>query len=343
MRWMRRRAYRAAARGLALGVALTALALAAAVSMPAPAAAHPQDSATITIAIPATDANGIARGPVGAYLTLTGAGFTDGDTYQLGYVPQGQPCPADESAIPTFANGTVKPSGGGFTQTVQWPAGANNVNGKYAICALDTTNVAQPPVQSSDLFEVVAASAPAFTLQIATSSAPLQGPPYLLPAGSQVTISGQNFAPGGLTLIAYLAPHQIKSPSDLNGLTPLSTTNATTITTQDSGNVAATVQLPASVTSGTFYLYLVSNDNQGVNGLPSLMAFVQVTIAQQPTATPQPSPTATPKATATATTGTTGGGSGVGKILGVIGLSLLSLILLIAGVLLLAGGPRRTP
>lgn len=339
-RWLRWRAGRGAARGLVLGVALAALALAAAGGSPAPALAHPLDAPTVSIQIPVPDSNGVARGPVGANLTLAGSGFTDGHTYQLGYVPQGQQCATNGTSFP---NSSVTTSGGAFTATIQWPAGAANVNGEYAICVIDTTDTTQPPVQSSNLFRVVAANAPTFTLRNPSTSAPLQGPPYLLYVGSSVTISGQNFAPGGLTLIAYLSPHQITSVNDLNASTQLNTANSSTIHSQDSGNVTATIQLPDTISAGNAFLYLVSSDNQGGAGLPSLMAFVQVTVAQQPTATPKPSPTATPKATATPNGGTSSGGSDVGHTLGVIGLSLLSLILLIVGVLLLASGPRRTP
>lgn len=340
-RWVRRRAYRAAARGLVLGMALAALALAAAGGAPSLALAHPQDTPTVSIVIPTPNSNGVAQGPVGANLTLNGSGFTDGHTYQLGYVPQSQGCVNTGPSIPSFANGTVTTSGGAFTTTVQWPSGASNVSGEYYICALDTT-AAQPPAQSGDLFRVVAASAPTFKLLDPSTSAPLQGPPYLLYIGSQATISGQNFAPGGLTLQVYLSQQPIKLGSDFDGATLLSTANRTAITTKDSGNVTATIQIPASVSTGTYNLYLVSSDRQG-SSLPSLMAAVQVTLAQQPTATPKPSPTATPKATATPA-GSSSTGPGLGRILGVIGLSLLSLILLIAGVLLLAGGgPRRVP
>lgn len=341
--WVRQRTARvAAARWLVLGVALALLAALAAVGgSPSLASARPRDTPSISIQIPIPN-NGVAQGPVGANLTLSGSGFTDGHTYQLGYTPQGQSCGTNSSAVPTFAKGTVTSANGAFSATVQWPAGAANVNGKYAICALDTTDTTQPPVQSSDLFQVVAASAPSFILQNPSTSAPLQGPPYAVQVGSQVTISGQNFAPGGLTLQVFLARHQIKTLSDLNNATQLNTTNTTAISTQATGDVTATIQMPASVTSGTYYLYLISADTQGL-GLPSLMAFVQVTIVPQPTATPQPSPTATPKAKATPTTGNTSGGTSAGKVLGVVGLSLLSLLLLIAGVLLLAGGPRRTP
>ncbi len=341
-RWRGRRAGGVAARGLVLGVALVALALAALGGAEPPhAAAHPQDPPAIAIQIPVPDSNGVAQGPVGANLTLNGSGFTDGHNYQLGFAPQGQPCGA--SASP-FANGIVTSSGGSFTTTVKWPVAANNVGGQYAICALDTTDTTQSPVQSTTLFRVVAGAAPAFTLQDPTTSAPIPGPPYSLPQGAQVAIAGHNFAPGGLTLVAYLSPREIKSGSDLDNATVLSTANSTAITTQDSGDVTATIQLPSAPTlaSGTYYLYLVSSDRQG-SSLPSLMASARVRLSPQPTATPNPSPTATPKVTPTPGT-TTSSGLSPARLLGVIGLSLLSLILLVAGVLLLAGGgPRRMP
>lgn len=339
-RWRGRRAWRAAARGLVLGVALVALALAALGGGASPAAAHAYDTPSLTIQIPVPDSNGVAQGPVGANLTLLGSGFTDGHTYQLGYAPQSGQCAAGG---PTFANGTATSSGGSFTMTVKWPAAAANVGGQYFICALDATDTTQPPVQSTTFFRVVAGSAPAFTLQDPATSAPLPGPPYALHLGAQITIAGHHFLPSGLTLVAYLSQREIKSGSDLDNATALSTADSNAITTQESGNVTATIQLPNTAgLSGSYYLYLVSSDRQG-SSLPSLMAFVRVRLSQQPTPTPSPKPTATPKATPTP-----GGGGSAGlspkRLLAVIGLSLLSLILLVAGVLLLAGGgPRRMP
>lgn len=336
-----RRVGRVVARGLVLGVALVALALAAVggghVSH---AAAHAHDDTpTITIQIPVPDSNGVAQGPVGANLTLIGSGFTDGHTYQLGYAPQSGQC---ATGGPTFANGTVTSSGGSFTDTLKWPVAAANVGGEYFICALDTTDTTQPPVQSTTMFRVVTDAAPAFTLQDPTTSAPIPGPPYALRLGEQVTIAGHNFRPAGLTLVAYLSQHEIKSGSDLDNANPLNTTNATTITTQDSGDVNATVQIPGSIDTGSYYLYLVSSDRQG-SSLPSVMAFVRVRLSQQPTPTPSPKPTVAPKPTPTPGSSTSPGLSPK-RMLAVIGLSLLSLILLVAGVLLLAGGgPRRTP
>lgn len=337
-----RRAGRTAARGLVLGVALVALALAAVggTRTPPRAAAHPQDTPTINIQIPVPDNNGVAQGPVGTNLTLNGSGLTAGHTYQLGYAPQSAQC---TSGGPTFPNATVTPTDGTFTTTVKWPATTANVGGQYYICALDKTDTTQPPVQSTDLFRVVAANAPTITLQDPATSAPLAGPPFALNLGAQVIIAGHNFLPGNLTLVAYLSQHQIKSGGDLDNATALSTANSTAITPNGSGDVTATIQLPAAgaLTPGNYYLYLVSSDRQGAS-LPSLMASTRVQMSVAPTATATPKPTATPKVTATPGT-TSGGGPSPARMLGVIGLSLLSLILLIAGVLLLVGGPRRMP
>lgn len=327
------------ARGLVLGVALVALAALGGGEAPR-AAAHANDTPILAIQIPVPDSSGVAAGPVGANLTLTGSGFTDGHTYQLGYAPQSAQC---ASGGPTFANGTVTSSGGSFSDTVKWPAAAANVGGQYFICAFDTSDTTQPAVQSTTLFRVVTSAAPAFTLQDPTTSAPLPGPPYALHLGAQVTIAGRHFSPSGLTLVAYLSQHEIKSGSDLDSATALSTANSTAITTQDSGDVTATIQLPTtSGLAGSYYLYLVSSDRQG-SSLPSLMAFVRVRLSQQPTPTPSPKPTVAPKPTPTPG-GSNSGALSPRRLLAVIGLSLLSLILLVAGVLLLAGGgPRRVP
>jgi hypothetical protein len=341
-RWLGRQVERAVARGLVvLGVFLATLALAAAGGVSGPlAAAQPHDTVSLSIQIPVPGNDGVAQGPVGTNLTITGSGLTDQHTYQLGFAPQSVQC---GNGVPTFSNATVTPSAGAFTSTVKWPASAANVGGEYYICALDTTDTTQPPVQSADLFRVVAAAAPTFTLQDASSSKPTAGPPYNLHFGTQVIVSGHNFAPGGLTLVAYLSQRAITSGNDLDSAQALSTANSTPITTQDSGDITATIQLPAPgpTNPNGDYLYLVSNDRQG-SSLPSLMAFARVRLTQQPTPTPSPSPSATPKVTPTPPPPTHQGLS-AGRIVAIVGLSLLSVVLLIVGVLVLTGGPRRMP
>jgi hypothetical protein len=335
----RRRGTRRVISGLALAVMMLALALALAAPMGTPrAAARPLDGGTLTITIPQPDSNGEIAGPVGINLTVSGTGLQDGDTYALGYASQDNQC---ASGFPLFQNVTATATGGTFTTTFAWPKAVNSVGALYYICAQDTNQPDSPPVQSDQLFHVLSAAAPLFTISDATTQNAIPGPPFTIFAGSQINLLGHNYVPANVTLLVYLSTRRIASGQDFSAAQLLSTVDSQPVTTTESGDVSATVAVPGGVKAGTYFLYLVSNDRQG-NALPSLMAGVQVRVRLQPTPTASPSPSPTAKSSPGTSTGTPGnGGLSTGRILGIIGFGLLSLILFVVGTILLASDGRR--
>lgn len=335
----RRRGKRPVISGLALAVMMLALALALAAPMRTPrAAARPLDGGTLTITIPQPDSNGEIAGPVGINLTVSGTGLQDGDTYALGYAPQDTQC---TSGFPLFQNVTATATDGTFTTTFAWPKAVNSVGTLYYICAQDTTQPDAPPVQSDQLFHILSADAPQFTISDAKTQNAIPGPPFNVFVGGQIALTGHNYVPADVTLLVYLSTRRINTGQDFSAARLLGTADSQQITTTESGDVSATVVIPNDVKTGNYFLYLVSNDRQG-DALPSLMAGVQVRVRLEPTPTASPSPTGAATSSPGTSTGTTGnGGLGLLRILGIIGFGLLSLILFVVGAMLLASDGRR--
>jgi hypothetical protein len=328
---------------------LLALALAAPVGWAAPtvaadstptatASATPSGTATppaptLTIQVPAAADGTTAEGPVGAYVTVAATGLTAGDTYQLGYALVDQHCASGEQ---DFTPPLTKQASadGALTQWFAWPRYLQSIGTVYFICLKDTTNTTNPNVQSAQQFMVGAAQAPQITL------APGPGPDGSTPTagattfviGGQAMLMGQNFLPGGEPLKALLLKKQYNNnPADLTSSSAVQlpqVDGTTAITADGSGNVNnTTLMLPATLSAGTYWLYLVSSDGSDTTP-PSLLAGQQITV-MKPAATPTPTTAATtPTVTLTP--------SSSGRIVAAVGLSGLSVLLFILGVVLLA-------
>lgn len=327
---------------LLLGLLLACVGLLPA-AMPG-AHAHPLVTApSLSIVVPVPGPDNIAVGPVGANITVAAQNLAPGDTYQIGYATPDAQCQSGFQNLPEMPQAAAD---GTFTQTLVWPTSLNAVGAVYYICAQDTTTPTNPVAQSQQRFKVDAAQAPSVSVQAVSAGTPgsTTGPATLY-SGVGAAITGKNFVPGGLTLLVYLLTKQIHSAGDLQS-TPLNTLDNSPIKTQDSGDVAATVQVPPAITPGRYFLYVVSNDAQGAS-LPSLVAFTEVTVTPPPTVTPTPKPTSTPKS---GSTGNGGNGNNNGlstnRIIAIVALAVLSLVLIVLGIVLLASAaalPRQVP
>lgn len=294
---------------------------------------HDASGASLNIIQP-TPQNTTVEGPVGANVTVQALNATAGDSYQLGYSSQDQGCASSFNAIGS-AQPVAADTNGSFTETFTWPADANSVGVSYYICAQDQTNTSNQVVQSSEVFHVDASQAPAITVLALNANGTPEPTQNSLVAGGQAQISGQNFWPAGINLYVFLTPHQFTAADNVPG-NSLKKTDGTPISSDGGGNVAATVTIPSNAQPGNYYLTVVSADGS-TSALPTLVSNgVAVTLGSAPTPTPTmaPSPTATP--TGTGSTGNSNSsGPGAGAIVALIGLSGLSIILFIMGVVLL--------
>jgi hypothetical protein len=314
--------------------------------------ARADSTATLSIFVPVPNSSGMSLGPVGTNVTITGSGFTASVSLQLGAATHDVGCTA--SGFQPFSNLSVSTdSTGSFQTTFTWPATLANVGTVYYICTQDPSSTL---TQSQTTFEVAGNESPAITgTKPVPGPTPGPGTPTLPTTayypGSTVEIDGSNFLPGSTTIKAYLSASLISQPSDFTSAVQLTPVGGQPITSDTTGQVTATVQIPGSQAPGSYYLYLVSADGaaSGQNAPPSLIA-ASTAIAVQ-TVPPAPTATAT---TAAATPNTTPGGSspgtggtggpGPGKLAAIVGLGGLSVVLFILGVILLASAaslPRQ--
>lgn len=328
-----------------LVLAVVALASVAYLSAPTQSlmpVARAADSSTLTIIVP-HPAGKRTEGPVGTNITVRADGLTPDSVYALGYAT------ADAGGClagfqPFQDMNETAGADGTFTATITWPGGVNAVGVTYYICAQGTNQVVSVPTQSGETFRVDAANAPSVDVAAAAGTPTTGGGTTPVPPppdgsfypGSAVTVTGQNFVPGSSTLVVAVSGRQLQKPGDFQSAAQnaLSTSGGdNTITSRSSGDISATMTLPASMKAGPYYLYVFSNDGAD-QAIPSLVASKQITIA----ATPTPQPTATKAPTATTASGTppSQGGTSSGaphNLFGIFALSALSILLFIVGVI----------
>lgn len=352
-----RRSLRRVASGIPLVFALTlALGmLAPGAAMAAPLTNADPPSLSLDITQPAPN-NGVAEGPIAANVAIAGTANA-GDNIQIGIAAQSDGCTSNGFQQLNGVTATAQ-SDGSFTASFAWPQIANNVGGRYFVCAQDTS-AGNALGASQSLFQVDSSDAPSITVtEVNDPNTPTPGAGTPTPAppnppdgtyyaGGFVEIKGQNFTPGGIQIQILLTIQQI-TPS--TAASPQLTIVKGTAQTRHDGRFDIVAQLPAGQT-GQFYLSATSSDGT-TSVLPTLVGSQSVTIAVAPTPTPAPTATSTPKASPTAgsKTGNTSGGIGKGRIAGAIALGLFSAIFFIIGVALListsgmgAGGAADRP
>jgi hypothetical protein len=318
-------------------VNLTALMLALLGATPAAYAASP----SLHIVVP-KPAGTSASGPVGANVSVSGTGDAS-HSYRLGYAAQGATCASGFQAL-SLSPVTAK-TDGSFSATFPWPSSANASGSSYYVCAQDQAllgDVVTPPIQSTELFKVVATQPPNIALDVASSSnatpvpTPTDGGYF---AGSRIEITGTGFLPKSATLQAFVTTSSSFAASDALIYKPLPQDNSgITFSADSNGSFVKIVTLPQFPT-GTVYLHVVSTDYT-TTFPPSLDAEQQITLDR---ALPTPTPASpTPITTVAPTPTIPGHGSGgqsqppdASNVLAVIGLSGLSIILFVVGIVLM--------
>ena len=279
------------------------------------------DIPQLQIIVPAPSSGGVAQGPVGANISITAQiANAPGDSYQMGWSPQSGSCTANFTAI--SGSQVASDGSGNLSTTFTWPNDANTVGALYFVCAQDITNLSAGYFQSAQMFEVVASSKPSISVS-GQSSTGQKG----IFAGGTLQINGDQFFPSGTKLYVFLNGNQNFAATDLQPDQALPTTDGTDITSAADGGFTATVKVPDSAT-GQMFVHVVSSD--GTQGFPpALVATKQITIALVPTPTPNPipSPTVAP---------INNQNDNSGSVPAIIGLGALSIVLFIAGVILIA-------
>ena len=309
----------------------------AAVTLTAVPAARAVGNGTVQIVTPQPDSNNNAQGPVGAYVTINAQSLNTQDSYVIGVGIAPGGCSAQ------FISATTQPvvpdQSGNLVTTFTWPSAANAVGSSYYVCVQDTSQSGSPSVQSTDVYIVRAGSKPSIAIAAAQQGGTPQGSNRYY-AGSQITITGTNFVPGGQPLAVHLLSGLATDPNELQSAPQLSPTDNSTITADNNGGFSTTVTLPVPQVTlpAKFYVYVVSQDAQS-GTYPSLIADKAITIVQQPAPTPTVTvapPTPTVILTPPGGTGNGNGGDGPHHVKSVIGLGVISVLLFVIGVILLA-------
>jgi hypothetical protein len=310
-------------------VAIVAAAMMLSFTPPAASAHAALDSGTLTIDHP-------TQGPVGATIFGTVKNGSHSHTFAVGYAGA-VGCLLNFNAIPGASNFTIK-NDGTAAFNFAWPSSTDT--GSYFVCARDIASPLQV-LQSTNKYAVLSTSAPSITVAPAPGAA---GTPTPTPdnsgnttfyAGEQVQITGSNFLPGGTTVSIYYSGVE-------NGL---GTQLQSGINAGVQGDFQTTVTLP-NFRTGVLYLQAATEDNTNGNA-PSLLATAQIMVTQPPTATP--TPTTTPNPSPTSATGSSGNspqqpgstnGSDAPRVFSIVGLSTLSVLLLVVGAVFLITGSR---
>ncbi|HEY7349012.1 MAG TPA: hypothetical protein VH599_11935 [Ktedonobacterales bacterium] len=342
--YRRRASFRAAAAAwpalpgqLALA-ALIALALLAFGAIAVPDGARAADGGPqikFTAPIYAGQNNGFAEGPVGTNVSVQGSGWTAGGgdvTMTLadeGHDTSGQPGSACQNGSPTVSIpnlgpqplGTAGNPSDGFTAIFEWPAGAGAKGHSYWACGTQGGTTA-PGV---DKFTVLSANRPAVKITVSQAF-----------PGSTITVTGQNWLPGGIQVGVIIAPCVACDSQIISGVTVNSNAN---------GSFSAAAQVPPAAPIGsTLFVSAQSIDQANPNNSGALSTGTSMstrfTVVAQPTPTPTPTSTPTPTATPTSTAPGTANGEGNGgntngsssDTVLVVLLAALGVVLLIAAV-----------
>lgn len=253
----------------------------------------------------------IAEGPVGAHLTVEGAGWPANTTLMIWPVANGTPCgeqAADAGGIPVDAAGNA-------LGIYDWPADAGAVNQAYMLCGKDGAVVSLVPANAPNTFTVLAAAAPSITVA-----------PLGITQGGAVEVSGQNWLPAQTVTISICTNFSAGTVCASRIIA------GTSIDSGQDGSFQVNLNTAADAPPGPYYVIATAHNNALT--APPAGSNPQLTVSTPtPTPTITPTPTVTPTPTATPTPS---GGSGGGNALLIALLGMLSMLFLIGGIISLA-------
>jgi hypothetical protein len=325
------------ARGaLALVAALAALALGVVVAPGQARAAGPGVTIIFTSPIYAGQNNGDPEGPVTTQVAVAGSGWTGSSAVTLALADRnndtaGDPGSACTNGSPTIAIPGLGPqsvANSDFTATFPWPTQAGTQGHSYWVCGTQDGT----PQKGAQAFTVLSPLPPSVGVSAAQ-----------VPLGGSVTVTGQNWLPGSSPkydqkISIVLAPCVACDPGGPDHV------SSTTVSAQADGTFSVSLPLPSGAKVGDKLYVSAQSVGDGSISLPAatlntgVSTAANVTVTDQPTATPAPSvtPTQAPSAqpSATAVAGNAGGNNNNSANGG--NTLLLVLLLALGGVLLLA-------
>jgi hypothetical protein len=281
--------------------------------------------------------NGDPEGPVGTSVVIAGSGWaTAGSGVAITLADRqndtagapGSACTNGSPTMPVPEAGSAPDASGNFKTSFNWSASAGIQGHAYWVCGTQNGTTAKG-VQA---FTVLSSLPPSVGVSAA-----------LVPLGSNVTVTGQNWLPGSnpkydQKISVVVAPCVACDPGGPNFV------SSATTSTQPDGTFSVSLPLPSAAQVGTKFYASAQSLGDGSVSLPAGTLNTALSTAANFTvinpATPTPGPTSTPgntptppptptKAAGTGASGTTGPSSAASN-------TLLLLLLALGGVLLLA-------
>ncbi len=210
-------------------------------------------------------------GPVGTMVNVQGSNWPSGSTVLLKYSSTDCDSP-DAQEIPHDPKPAVD-SAGNFSARFPWPAVSDT--GLWHVCAVTSDGTI-----ASDSFNVLSLTPPSVSI-VTTGKIQL---------GQTITVSGQNWLPGGLLIAFSLQPVGSDASFFLEGY-------AVSLINGAFDPRSTTLTIPATLRPGS-YILIASAEQEALQAQTS--AFT-ITAAPTPTPSPTPSPSPTPEATSTPT------------------------------------------
>ncbi|HEY7122694.1 MAG TPA: hypothetical protein VH540_01965 [Ktedonobacterales bacterium] len=280
--------------------------------------------------------NGDPEGPVATQVAVAGSGWTGSSAVTLALADRNNDTKGDSGSActngsPTIALPNVAPAtvmNGDFTATFPWPAQAGTQGHAYWVCGTQDGT----PEKGAQAFTVLSPLPPSVGVSAAQ-----------VPLGGTVTVTGQNWLPGSSPkynqkIGVVLAPCVACDPGGPNFV------SSTTVSAQADGTFSVSLPLPPGAKVGDKLYVSAQSMGDGSISLPAatlntgVSTAANITVTDQPTATPAPSATpgvtTTAQASATVAAGGNGGGNNTSNTSG--NTLLLVLLLALGGVLLLA-------
>lgn len=243
---------------------------------------------TLSLVVPSS-----GRGPVGASVTIRGAGW-GAEAVAVGAALPGANCADTASWVMTLTR-AAPDSSGAMTYTFQWPDSLTNQSGPYQICATNSAGTALAQ------YQVAALAPPSLKLSLADGATATVGTP--------LTITGTNFVGSGDITLMITLPNGTKRKIE-------------TVPVTGSGGLQY-AWTPTEKDVGSDTIEATSSAPGGVQ--PALQASVAITVGAAPTPTVAVTPT--PQVTvAPVQPGNTDSGSSVGAIILITALVLLLLV-----------------
>ncbi|GCE11431.1 hypothetical protein [Tengunoibacter tsumagoiensis] len=274
-----------------------------------PTATATTSTQTVSLSMPNTQS---LLGHPGTKITVTGTGFTPGSTVNLYTTLNSSTCGANQGLSPLGTNNTASVQADKtFSLSTVWPQNAGLAATSYYICAV-SANAPDEKAVSTQQFTV----AQDVTVTIAQSA---------VNPGDTIIISGQNWVPAQKLSVGLVS----------NGSTDITQAIASgNVKPSTNGDFQTTLILPKDIPNGAYTIIVVATNEPTLKLVKDNFITIGSSVTPTPTTGVTPTAQATPTPTPAADTTSSGGTSGTTILIFAMGG--LGIILVIIGIIMLS-------